>query len=395
MPAPQTAPYGSWKSPITSELIVSGTIKLGQIVLDGADIYWSESRPTEGGRSVIVRRSPDGTIEDMTPSDYNVRTRVHEYGGADFTVVDKTIYFANFADQRLYIQRSNLQPQPITPDTPMRYADIVVDKSRNRLICVREDHRTAGREPVNTIAAVDIDHDQEQQVLLSGNDFYAAPRISPDGNRLAWLTWNHPNMPWDGTELWLGELRPDGSIGRIQNIAGGTHESIFQPEWSPDGVLFFVSDRTGWWNFYRYRQDQVEPVCPREFEFGRPQWLFGMRTYECESAGQIICTYTSEGSWHLAGLNCITGELETIEAPYNDIWNLRASPGQAVFCAGSPTQPSFILRLDLESTRFEFLRRSSDMDIDKGYLSIPEAIEFPTEHGKTAHGFCYGPQNQD
>ena len=388
-------PYGAWLSPITSELIVSETVSLGQIFLDGDYIYWSESRPADAGRNVIVRWSPDGKTDDLTPKPFNVRTRVHEYGGGAYIVSDGTIYFSNFADQGLFQQGPDLEPQPLTGGTARRYADTVVDTFRNRLICVREDHGVREGEPVNTIVAVGINHEQEERVLVSGNDFYATPRISPDGSYLAWLTWNHPNLPWDGTELWTGEIQADGSVEKPQKVAGDVNESIFQPEWSPDGVLYFISDRTEWWNLYRYHQNLVKPVCPREFEFGRPQWLFSMSTYGFESADRIICAYTSKGTWSLASLDCSTGEFKEIATTYTEIWNLRASPGQVVFCAGSPTQTPSIVRLDLNNMQFQTLRLASDLKVDKGYLSIPEAIEFPTEHGKTSHAFFYAPQNCD
>jgi len=395
MSSVQVAPYGSWRSPITSELIVSETIKLGQIFLDGSDVYWSESRPTEGGRNVIVRWSPGGKIEDLTPKPFDVRTRVHEYGGGAFVVSDGTVYFSNFADQGLYQQESNLEPRPLNSPGARRYGDITVDKLHNRLICVREDHSTGAREPVNAIVDLNLSNNQEEQVLVADNDFYSSPRISPDGSSLAWLTWNHPNLPWDGTELWVGKIRSDGSIGERLKVAGGISESIFQPEWSPDGVLYFVSDRNEWWNLYRYRHNQVEPVCPRAWEFGRPQWLLSMSTYGFESTDRIICTYTSKGVWHLASLDCACGDLEEIETPFTEIWNLQVSSKQAVFCAGSPTQAASIIRFDLESRKFHPLRSSSDIKVDKGYISIPKAIEFPTEHGKTSHAFFYPPQNHD
>ena len=388
-------PYGAWVSPVTSELIVSETVSLGQIVLDGNYIYWSESRPADAGRNVIVRWSPDGKTDDVTPKQFNVRTRVHEYGGGAYIVSDGTIYFSNFADQRLYQQGPDLKPQPLTGKTARRYADTVVDTYRNRLLCVREDHSVSEGEPVNTIVAIGLNHEQEERVLVSGNDFYATPRISPDGSYLAWLTWNHPNLPWDGTELWVGEIQADGSVEKPQKLAGGVNESIFQPEWSADGVLYFISDRTEWWNVYRYCQNLVEPVCPREFEFGRPQWLFSMSTYGFESADRIICVYTSKGTWFLASLHCSTGELEEIATTYTEIWNLSASPGQVVFCAGSPTQTPSIVRLDLANMQFQTLRRASDLKVDKGYLSIPEAIEFPTKKGRTSHAFFYAPHNCD
>jgi dipeptidyl aminopeptidase/acylaminoacyl peptidase len=331
----------------------------------------------------------------LTPKPFNVRSRVHEYGGGAYIVFDGTLYFSNFVDQRLYQQGPAQEPQPLTGETARRYADAVVDTFRRRLICVREDHSVNEAEPVNTIVAVAINHEQEERVLVSGNDFYATPRISPDGSYLAWLTWNHPNLPWDETELWVGEIQADGSVGKPQKIAGDANESIFQPEWSPDGVLYFISDRTEWWNLYRYHQNQVEPVCPREFEFGRPQWLFSMSTYDFESTDRIICAYTSKGTWFLASLDCSTGELKEIATTYTEIWNLRASSGQVVFCAGSPTQTPSIVRLDLKNIQFQTLRLASDLKVDTGYLSIPEAIEFPTENGRTSHAFFYTPQNCD
>ncbi len=396
MPEPKVAPYGSWKSPITSDLIVSETIGLGQIALDGEDIYWVEQRPAEGGRNVIVQRTPDGQTTDMTPAPFNARTRVHEYGGGAFAVADGTIYFSNFADQRLYRQALGSAPEPITPAMDLRYADGVIDRRRNRMICVREDHTASGREAVNTLVSINLEGDEQGgQVLVAGNDFYSSPRLSPDGSRLAWLTWNHPNMPWDGTELWVGELNADGSLGRTQRVAGGVDESIFQPEWSPHGILYFISDRTGWWNPYRWYGGQLEHLVDMEAEFGRPQWVFGMSTYAFEPAGRILCSYTQNGTWYLASLDTATRRLEPIQTPYSFITGLRVGPGRLVFLGGSPTEPASIVRLDPATGRLEVLRRSSDVAIDPGYLSIPQAIEFPTENGLTAYGFYYKPENRD
>ncbi len=398
MAEPKIAPYGSWKSPITSDLIVSETIGLGQIALGGQDIYWVEMRPAEDGRYVIVRRTPDGRTADVTPHPFNARTRVHEYGGGAFAVADGeavAVYFSNFADQRLYRQDPGAEPRPITPEVDLRYADGVIVRSRGRMICVREDHTDPGREAVNAIVGLDLEGGDGGQVLVSGNDFYSSPRLSPDGSRLAWLTWNHPNMPWDGTELWVGELGADGSLGQTKRVAGGKDESIFQPEWSPDGVLHFVSDRTGWWNLYRWCDGHVEPLVEMEAEFGLPQWVFGMSIYAFESAGRIVCAYTQQGNWRLASLDTVMGKLDPIETPYTQIEGLRAAPGRVVFLAGSPTEPTSVVQLDLATRRFEVLRRSSEIAIDAGYLSIPQEIEFPTENGLTAHAFFCAPQNRD
>jgi dipeptidyl aminopeptidase/acylaminoacyl peptidase len=393
MAAPQVAPYGSWKSPITSDLIVAGTIRLGQVIPDGEDLYWIESRPAEGGRQVIVHRSPDRRTADVTPAPFNARTRVHEYGEGDYTVQGGVVYFANFADQRIYRQEAGGPPTPLTPAADLRYADAVVDP-RGRLICVREDHTAAGREPANTLVSIPLDGGAGR-VLISGSDFYSTPRLSPDGSRLAWLAWNHPNMPWDGTELWVTDLGPDGNLGRAERVAGGPAESVFQPEWSPDGTLHFVSDRTGWWNLYRYRGGAVEPLCPMEAEVGRPQWVCGMSTYAFGRDGRIFCAYNQRGTWHLAGIDPGTGRLEPIEAPYTEIASLRAAGDRLVFVAGSPAEPTAVVRLDPATGRAEVLRRSTTLAIDPGYISVPQAVEFPTEGGRTAHAFYYPPHNRD
>ncbi|MEG4066803.1 S9 family peptidase [Microcoleus sp. Pol11C2] len=403
----KVSPYGSWKSPISSDLIVSGTVGLGQIAIDGDDIYWVEGRPSEAGRSVLVRRTPDGTISDVTPHPFNVRTRVNEYGGAAFAVAGGVVYFSHFADQRIYTQRLNSQPEPLTPTANSRYADAIVDKQRNRLICVREDHAGEG-EPVNTIVSINLDNGADIQILTQGNDFYASPRLSPDGSLLSWICWNHPNMPWDGTELWVAEINANGSLGEKYLVAGGVDESIFQPEWSPDGVLYFVSDKSNWWNFYRWQsrtplnpsllrgEAEIETsLCEMAAEFGLPQWVFGMSTYAIVSASKIICTYTQQGKWHLASLDLTTKQLTTIETPYTDISSVTGQGETVVFLAGSPTESTAIVQLNLATNKLEILRQSSKLSINTGYLSVPEPIEFPTENNLTAFGFFYPPKNQD
>jgi len=407
MTKPKVAPYGSWKSPITSDLIVSENIGLGQPTLDGEDIYWIEIRPQEKGRYVIVRRTPDGATADVNPPPFNARTRVHEYGGAGYMVADGVVCFSNFADQRLYrLDCRGVQlnaPTPITPEGEWRYADAVPDRQRNRLICIREDHTDPSHEAVNTVAAVSLETG-ETTVLASGNNFYSSPRLSPDGNRLAWLTWNHPNMPWDGTELWVAEFDGAGAVTAPQQVAGGPAESIFQPEWSPDGVLHFVSDRTNWWNLYRWRsgilpkvtnlREDVEALCPMEAEFGGPQWVFGLSLYAF-AGGAIVCAYEKNGHSHLASLDPGTLKLEPIELPYTEIWRVKAGGGFVVLGVGSPTEPGALARLDLATKQIEVLRRSSNLTIDSGYLSNPQAIEFPTEGGLTAQAIFYPPKNRD
>jgi dipeptidyl aminopeptidase/acylaminoacyl peptidase len=391
----EICPYGSWKSPITSDLIVAGTIGLGEIALDGSDVYWIESRPAEKGRSVIVRRTPDGQMTDITPPEFSARTTVHEYGGGAYTVLDGTVYFSNHADQRIYRQAAQSIPQVITSSEKMRYADGVIDTRRNRMICVREDHTVQSRDTINTIVSVNLDGDTSGTVIVSGNDFYSSPRLSPDGRRLAWLAWNHPNMPWDGTQLWIAEINEDGSLGEKMMVAGGASESIFQPEWSPDGVLHFVSDQTGWWNLYRLRAGTIEALCEMKVEFGLPQWIFRMSTYAFDSSDRIICAYDEQGNWQLASINTNTRELEKIETPYTDISGLRCEQGRVLFCGGSPAEALSVIEYDLATRTAEVLQRSNSIEVDREYLSIPESIEFSTENKLTAHAFFYPPNNRD
>jgi dipeptidyl aminopeptidase/acylaminoacyl peptidase len=394
----KTAPYGSWKSPITSDLIVKESIGLGQVKMDGNDIYWIEMRPSEGGRQVIVRHKSDGTNVDVNPPEFNARTRVHEYGGGDYVAHKGDVYFSNFADQQLYRQSSDSEPRLISEantESRLRYADAVVDAGRHRLICVREDHRDNDREAVNTLAAIPIDGGKAQ-ILISGNDFYSSPRVSPDGFRLAWLTWNHPNMPWDGCELWAGEIQTDGTIANQKLIAGGLRESIFQPEWSPDGTLYFVSDRSGWWNIYRDAGDaSIESICEMEAEFGAPQWIFGLSTYAFESADRIVCTFAEQGIWHLGTIDTRNKKFKPLDSPFTEISFGCAAPGRAVFRGGSPQGSLSIIEMDLATRETKVLQRATKVKIDAGYISEPQSIEFPTENGLTAYGFYYPAKNRD
>jgi dipeptidyl aminopeptidase/acylaminoacyl peptidase len=404
---PRTSPYGAWRSPVTADAIVAGVIGLGQVQLDGNDIYWLEQRPAEGGRYVLVRRRPDGTIADVTPPEFNVRTRVHEYGGGSYLVEDGTVWFSNFKDQRLYCQDAGRPPVAISPSKDIRHADMVLDHRRQRLIAVREDHTSGSTWAVNSIVSLDTSKSPSPFVgegrrggstmtLVDGNDFYSTPRISPSGSHLCWLTWNHPNMPWDGTELWVAEITDDGGLRAPRKVAGGAEESIFQPTWSPAGVLYFTSDRTNWWNLYRWRGEQIEPVVEVPAELGTTQWVFGLSTYAFDSERRIVCQVRSGGVSRLATVDPEVGRLQNVDTPYTAFSpTIGARVGRAITIAGSPTEPPAVIAVDLETGRVDVLRRSAELAVDPGYISVPETIEFPTEGGVTAHAFYYPPRNPD
>ncbi|MGF1538547.1 MAG: S9 family peptidase [Elainellaceae cyanobacterium] len=391
-----TAPYGSWKSPITSDLIVASTIRLGEVRLDGETVCWLEGRPAEGGRYVVVQQSSDGTKTDVTPPGFNVRTRVHEYGGGAYIVEGGTVYFSNFADQRLYQQVIGQAPTPLTAaDNGCRYADAVLDQPRQRLICVREDHSGDG-EAVNTVVSVSL-VDGTEETLASGSDFYSAPRLSPDGTHLSWISWNHPDMPWDGTALWVASVNEGGTLGEPQQIAGSRTEAVVQPQWSPDGTLYFISDRTNWWNLYRWQPVNgfIQAICSRAAEFGLPHWVFRMSTYGFRSADRLLCTYIEGGKQHFAELTPSTQTLTPIELPYTGLGSLQVNASGVAFIGASPNRVSAVATLDLETGETHELQQSSQIDLDPAYLSAPETVEFPTIGGKSAYGFYYAPKNQD
>ena len=392
---PLTAPYGSWRSPLSAERAVAAGIGLGDVAFDGDSLLWQESRPAEKGRNVIVRLGADGTLQELNPAPWNARTRVHEYGGKAYAVHAGVAFFSHDADQRLYRVDAGQAPRPITPPAALRYADLCVDARRGLLWCVREDHG-AGGEPLNLLVAVRAQGDDEGgRVVVQGPDFVAAPRLSPDGTQLAWLAWQHPDMPWDGCELWLAEVDGTGALHGARRLAGGRDEAVQQPLWSPDGQLHFISDRSGWWNLYRWGVHGAEALCPMQAEFGQPMWNFGLATYGFASATQLVCSLIDRAVSRLAVLDTATRALRTLHTPFSSIGSLAVAPGRVLFTAAAPLQPASVCLLHLDDGRIETLRRGSTLDADPGYSSVPEAIEFPTAGGLRAHAFFYPPRNRD
>ena len=391
----KAAPFGSWSSPISIDLLLKGELRLAAPRWDGADLYWIEGRPDEEGRQVIVRRSADGAIADVTPRDFNARTRVHEYGGGDYAVSDGTVWFTNFDDQRLYRQDPAGAPRAISPEGDVRHADLTVDAARKRVLAVREDHSRRESEAVNSLVALDADGRRDPIVLATSNDFYSSPRLSADGGRLAWLTWNHPNMPWDGTELWVGELDADGAITSSSKVAGGQSESICQPEWGSKGELYYVSDRTGWWNLYCARGHRDEALCQAEEEFGGPQWVFGRSHYQVLDENEILCLHSRSNVYKLSRLDLRTGQLSPVRLLYSFLDGVRVSGRKAAMFAASPTLSLRVLTIDLDTGAEEVVRTTVSTHIDPNHFSIPKQIEFATTGGVTAHALYYPPRNAD
>ncbi len=391
----QIAPYGTWTSPITSDLIAAGgAIRLSATKIIGGNIYWLEGRPAEGGRNVLVCRHENGEIVDVTPAGFNVRTRAHEYGGGAFVVGSNAFYFCNDADQRIYCQTHTTVPIAITPPGKCRYADLILDERNAALIAVCEDHEIEGNEAATYLVQIDLNTGVMIK-LAAGEDFFSSPRLSSDGKYLAWLSWRHPDMPWDCTALWLASRNANGKLENVKQVAGGNGESIFQPEWSLAGELFFVSDRSGWWNIYFARDNGIETVCPMSAEFGLPQWVFGLSTYAFVDAQRIVSSACIRGIWSLGIIDRAEKKYAPIETPYTDIGFVFAQGEKIVFTAAGTTDVDAVIEMDLRTKKTQVIRRASAMTVSPSYFSIPETIEFQTSTQQTAFAYFYPPCNPD
>ncbi|HLI44989.1 MAG TPA: prolyl oligopeptidase family serine peptidase [Acidimicrobiales bacterium] len=407
---PDVAPYGSWRSPVTLDLLVEQVVRLSYPAESAGHAYWVEGRPAEGGRQVIVRapRGGDGTPEDLFGPEHYARTLVHEYGGLAYAVAGATVFFSNFADQRLYRIDPGGPPRAVTaevaPARSVRYAAPAVTPDGRFVLAVRERHPEPDlpAEVVNDVVILHSDGSDEPRVVAAGHDFYSHVVVSPAGDRVAWISWDHPNMPWDSTELWEADLAPDGAVSAVRKVAGGPGESVTEPKYGPDGVLHFVSDRTGWWNLYRVGAGgRHEALAPMEADLGVPDWAFGASQYAVLAGGTVVASWHEEGTGRLGVLEgtppAAGGAFREIRTSFTDFGQLRSSDdGRHVLAvAGSPTEAPSIVRIDSASGAIEVLRRSRAATIDAAYLSVPEPIDFPTEHGLEAHALFYPPHNPD
>jgi dipeptidyl aminopeptidase/acylaminoacyl peptidase len=393
---PRTAPYGSWKSPITSNLLVADVVRLSNPTTDGDDVYWVEGRPQENGRYALVRRNGEGDVRDVLPDGFAVRTLAHEYGGLCYVVRGGVVYFSNFDDQRLYRAAPGTGPRAITaaPPSPRawRFADPVVTRDGAYLICVRERHE--GGEVVNDLVILPTDGSASARVLADGHDFFAAPALSPSGDRLAWISWDHPRMPWDGTELHEAALDASNAVLSERVVCGGDDESVIQPRYGRDATLYYVSDRTGWWNLYADGPAGATALAARNAEFAGPAWNFGTSSYSPLDDGSVAVTWFEHGASHL-GVIDDGGDFTEVALAWSNLGEVRRSAKGVVALVGSPVAPASIAEVDLSSGDVTVLKASQVSEIDLGYISVPEAIEFPTEEGLVAHALFFPPTNRD
>lgn len=396
------APYGSWPSPITAQMAASATPSIALPSFDRGNtdsdcIYWLENRPNEAGRNTVVRKDNQGECRDLIPVPYCARSSVHEYGGACYIVVDDILFFVNLADQRMYqidTAQPEAKPQALTNgDRGYRFADFDYDRIHHRLICVCEQHSKHRETPENFIATVSLSAPHEVMPLVVGEDFYACPRLSPDSTQLAWLSWNHPSMPWYGCELWLASVDDSGALSRPVKIAGGVAESIFQPHWSTTGQLYFVSDRSGWWNIYR-REDsgEIVTVTALDAEFATPLWTLGMSCYAFCGPAHIICCYTQNGLWQLALIKVNSGEIKPVNSSYTEISALIGKGQYAWFIGAAAEMSNELVRLDITSGHLDRIHSFPPL-CSPSALSRPQALSYQTTDHEQSHAFYYPPTN--
>jgi dipeptidyl aminopeptidase/acylaminoacyl peptidase len=390
------APYGGWASPISAASLAKGAIGVADLRTAGGHLYWLESRPDEGGRLVAMMAEPAGPRQ-LTPEGFNVRTRVHEYGGAAYVVVGDTLYFANFADQRLYAQTlgggtPGGEPRALTPPG-YRYADMVAAPGGG-LIGVREDH-TDPADVRNAIVAISLEAGDPGRVLFAGSDFVAYPRVSPDGRRLAWMAWDHPNMPWDDTVLYVADLGPDG-LANIEVAAGDRSESVMEPKWGADGALHFMSDRSGFWNLHVRRGEATTPILPREAEFAGPLWNLGQSNYLLMDDGRIVARYADAGGDHLVVVDPASTAAQVIATPFTAIGALqRLHSGAVAILGGSGVDTAAVATVDIDTGETTVVRRPSPAAVAPRYISLAETITFPGAGGAPTHALYYPPVNGD
>ncbi|MGH8371996.1 MAG: prolyl oligopeptidase family serine peptidase [Gammaproteobacteria bacterium] len=384
----RSAACGSWSSPISAELASGSNLRLMQPCMHAGWTYWIESRPAEQGRCVLMRGKPGQEPETLLPEPFSARSRVHEYGGGAYAVHAEIVVFVNNEDQQIYL-RSNGAIRRLTDATGSRFGDLLFDAMHARLICVREQHGTERNQPENSLVAISLKNGAIQ-TLAQGHDFYSSPALDHDARQLAWLHWDHPQLPWDGCELHCAELDNEGAIKSASKVTGDEDESLFQPQFAPDGALHFISDRSGWWNLYKVTDRDIVAVTTDNADYGLAQWNLGMSRYGFDDNDAVLAVRTVDAR---AELVCIESDTQRIQAlPLTQIDHLFVHGDQVTLLAAGPRTPATIYT---GRAAQHVLRRSTELELDAAYISVAQAIRFPTAEGEPAHAWYYPPCNAD
>lgn len=389
------SPFGTWSSPLSAQIATADYVSFSELWVDGTDLYYLELRPQEAGRTTLKVRRKEGSIHEVTPSPLNVRTKVHEYGGSSYTVANGLVYFVNAEDQDIFCIDNQLSviPQRITHSgSTERFANLVYDRQRNFLVSVRETHLED--QVVNDLVRVDLTNGQ-CQVLHGDHDFYAQPSLCPCGNKIAFLAWNLPNMPWDSTLLYVANLTELGDFVDVNVVAGGAEESVFQPEWLDSNRLIFVSDRTGYWNLYQHEGTRTSVLVQDHAEYGLPLWVLNVRSYITWGRNRIVAVRKSNEATTLVSINCATGMVDSINSEYCNYSSLARYLDGLVFIGGSGNRLTSIVTLDFSENYTKLLIEPGKSPLSLGCISEAKQISYRNRHDEIVYANFFPPTNDE
>lgn len=393
---PASLPYGSWPSIISAASVVEGSRGLSSLSFDNGALYWLESRPEEGGRTTIMRAKTGGKPEEILPAPWYARTRVQEYGGSAVLVADGVVWFSNFEDQHLYRLVPGEKPVAVTPEGDLRYAGCVLDKTRNRLICIREDHRVLG-EPRNTLVALPLEGISEGEVLFDDSDFVSAVKLSHDGGSIAFTSWDHPNMPWDNTDLWSAGFDAQGQLTEVTRHNKGKSESVINPQWGANNQLYAISDRDNWWKIYRVDGQQFRTINSGldQVEIGGPDWAIGQNYYHLLTDGSMLVQVMKSGVEYAAILDPARQSTTPLGLASVSITDILPVEGRLFVINAATDHSPELLETDMKGKIISVIRTSSDFTLAPSWVPTYQLVSFPTGQGATAHGIYLPPTNPD
>jgi dipeptidyl aminopeptidase/acylaminoacyl peptidase len=386
-------PYASWPSDLSPQILANKGKRYGHLALSEGRFYWLEVRASEKGRGVLMCSDNGAKAFEVLPDSISVRTKVHEYGGADYLVVGSKVFFSNAKDNNLYCFDGSLTALTEQAErSESRYADFCFEPLSNRLIAVRERHKSG--QVHNDLVSICV-ATKTLDVLHSGFDFYSYPRVSQAGHRLCWTCWNQPDMPWDNAELWLADYHHNGTVDAVHKVSGGNNCAIFQPTWGQDGVLHYISDSSGWSNIYNHRDGILNALTPIDRDFSVPQWIFGLATFVINNDNSLYALLFESGQQQLCHIDTSNGHIEPIDLPFKHFEGaLLADQNYLYFCAASPESEAAMYRYNIKLNKTELLSGKAEFPLSKENISVAESIEFESVNGRRCYAFYYPPKNQ-